>query len=172
MRRSFKRGNFSRIGGVVNATLDNLGLRHKVLEQQVVTQWAQLVGPQIAASSRAENVREGILFVTCKSSTWTSELSLHKPEILKRIAQSIGKSVVTDIRFSARGFRQRQDAAKDAEGDEKKSVEAISLTEEEIEQARKIAADCASAELAAKIEQAVITGKRLEKAKREGDGGE
>jgi hypothetical protein len=167
MRRSFKRGNFSRIGGVVNHALDNLGLRHKVKEQQVVLQWAQLVGPQNAASSRAENVREGILFVTCKSSTWSSELSLHKAEILRRIAQSVGKNVVTDIRFSARGFRQRQDsAAKDAAGVETKSVEAISLTEDEIQQAKHIAAECSSAELAAKIEKAIITGKRLEKAKR------
>ena len=95
---------------MLHASLDHMGFRQKVLEQQAIMRWKETVGPQIAASSVAEKVRDGALFVCCKSSMWANELSLHKQDIIKRLNKSLGKQIIIDIRFSARGFKQALEA--------------------------------------------------------------
>ena len=82
-----------------------------MLEREAVEKWKEVVGPQVAASTGAERVRDGILFVCCKSSMWSSELSFYKDDIVKRLNAAVGRNLITDIRFSAKGFtraRQRE----------------------------------------------------------------
>ena len=163
-RSSFRRGNLSRVGGLVNGTMDELGLRHKILEHQAVDKWKVVVGPQIAASSVAERVRDGILFVCCKSSTWSSELTLHKDDILKRLNASVGKKVITDIRFSARGFsRLSQSVVEEVAKIDPVALETIDV---DSQVASKVASTAPTSELAQRIQQAIITSKRLAELKR------
>ena len=148
---------------MLRSTLRELGIQERVLEQQVLAKWAQTVGPQIAASSRAEAVREGVLFVLCKSSMWSSELSLHKTDIVKRLNAAVGKEVVKDIRFSARGFRKAEDKA---QSDQITTpLDSIPLDAEETKSAEEAASACDSDELAAKVRQAILTSKRLREVK-------
>ena len=156
----------SRLGGVVNKTLDDLGLRSRVLEQQAVNRWAEVVGPQIASSSTAQRVQDGVLFVGCKSSMWANELALHKDQIVKRLNKAVGREVIKDIRFSARGFKKPQAPSKEASMGASKSLEAIQLREEDINIARSAASSAPSAELAERIEKAILTSKRLAELKR------
>ncbi len=166
---SFRRAGLSKAGKLVTSALNRLGVRERVLEQQAIGNWARVVGPQIAASARADRVKEGILFVCCKSSAWASELSLHKERIVKGLNDSVGAAVIKDIRFSARGFRRTADPKEDRLA-EPKSLEAIELTRPEIDGARRIAAASRSPELASLIEKAVLTGKRLGKLRGMRDG--
>ena len=99
-----RRSRISRVGSFVKPTLQDLGVQGKVLEQQALAKWREVVGPQIAASSKADAIRDGVLFVTCKSSMWSSELSLHRQDITKRLNAAVGREIITDIRFTARGF--------------------------------------------------------------------
>jgi hypothetical protein len=138
-----------------------MGLRERVMEQQAVRKWGEVVGRQIAASSRAERVAEGTLFVSCKSSAWASELTLHKDRIIKSLNESVGARVVTDIRFSARSFR-RQAESKEEGKEGPKRLEAVELAKEDIDIARQIAAACPP-DLAERVERAILTGKRREK---------
>ena len=165
--RSFRQGSLSRAGGLVGPALERMGIRKRVLEQQAVGNWYAVVGPQIAASSKAERLSEGTLFVSCKSSAWASELSLHKERIMKGLNESVGAEVVRDIRFSARGFR-RSSESKEEVAVEPKGVEAIQLTPREADIARAISGTSRSPELAELIEKAILTGKRLDKARRGG----
>lgn len=165
---SFRRGHFSRLGGVVNNTLDQLGLRHKILEHQALSRWPEVVGPQIASSSSADRVSDGILFVSCKSSMWANELTLHREQILTRLNKALGKKVIVDIRFSARGFRKGQPAEpKEQRGTRSKNLEAIQLPDEKVEAARAAAASSPAPELAERIEKAILASKRLEELKRQ-----
>jgi len=161
---SFRRGSLSRAGNLVRSALGQLGVRERVLEQQAVGNWAEVVGPQIAASSRAERVKEGTLFVSCKSSVWANELSLHKDRIVKGLNKSVGAEVVKDIRFSARGFRSPAEP-KEGGSREPKRLEAVELTQQEIDATQRISGACRSPELAEMIRKAVLTGKRLAKLK-------
>lgn len=164
---SFRRGSPARLGGLVNSSLDQLGLRHKVLEHQAVGRWKEIVGPHIAASSVAERVRDGVLFVACKSSMWSNELSLHKQDIIKRYQKAMGRKVITDIRFSARGFKRAfEQAAREERPAEQTNIDAVPLGQADMEIASRVASKAPAKELAAKIEKAIITSKRLAELKR------
>lgn len=164
MRRSeFRRGNLSGFGKLVNHSLEDLGLQQKMREYQAVEKWQDVVGPHIAASSAAEKVRDGILFVCCKSSAWSNELTLHKPDIIKKLNSAVGKKIITDIRFSARGYtRLSQQRKKDPVNVEATDLEKIEV---DSEVASRVASIAPSKDLAGKIREAIITSKRLAELK-------
>lgn len=167
-RPLFRGGRLSRLGGLLNESLDDLGIRQKVIEQQTLSRWNEIVGPQIAASSMAERIRDSVLYVCCKSSTWANELSFHKEHIMKKLNQAAGKKIVTDIRFSARGYRKAvQQARKENVSTRVKWLDSIKVDENEAEVAGKLASIASAPELADKIQRAVLASKRLEKVKRE-----
>lgn len=167
-RSGFRRGRLSRAGGLLNNSLDKLGLRHKILEHQAIAKWREVVGKHIAASTIPEKVRDGVMFVTCKSSVWSSELSFHKNDIIRKLNTAAGRNVITDIRFSARGFAQAaREARKEESPKAEKSLEAIPVDDAQREAAAKVAAVCPAKELAEKVQRAVITSKRLVELKRQ-----
>ena len=153
-----RHGGLARLGGLVNGTLEDLGLRQHVLEQQAVTRYREIVGPQIAASSCAQMVRDGILFVACRSSAWANELTLLKPDILKKLRGALGQKAVKDVRFSARGYKKAQAQAEEVAVD----VDSIPLDQSDLDAAARIAS-AAPPEMAARIEKAILTAKRREK---------
>lgn len=167
-RSSARRGSLNRAGGIVNKSLDRLGVRHRILEHQALAKWDEVVGPQIAASSAAEKVRDGVLFVCCKSSMWCNELSLHKEAILEKLNSGVGRKVITDIRFSARGLRPAAgQARKEEESSEAKDLEAIRLDEARSEFASTTASVAEDRELAERIVKAVRTSERMAELKRQ-----
>ena len=50
-----------------------------------VEEWAETVGPQIAAVTEPLRVSEGSLFVAVATSSWMMELTLMKGEIMRRL---------------------------------------------------------------------------------------
>jgi hypothetical protein len=161
----YRSGGISRLGGLLNASLDDLGIRKKVMEQQAVARWAEVVGPNIAAASMADNLRDGVLFVCCKSSTWANELSFHKEYIIKKLNTAAGREIVMDIRFTARGYRKIVEARKD-EDTRLRSLDKIELDNETSDMVEKVASIASPPELAEKIQKAVLASKRLEKFKK------
>lgn len=151
----------------MNNSLDEFGLRQKVLERQAMSRWGEIVGKQVASSSIPENVREGVMFVACKSSMWANELTLLKTSIIKKYSKSFGRMVIKDIRFSARGFKRAYELAhKDDPQSEPIDFKKIDIREEDKELASKVASISSSKELAEKIEKAVLAGKKLSELKR------
>jgi predicted nucleic acid-binding Zn ribbon protein len=76
------------LGELLDAWLARSGLAQRIEVSEVVERWAELVGPQIAAVTRAEAVNaEGTLWVRVSSSAWANELSLMAPRILARLNQ-------------------------------------------------------------------------------------
>ena len=165
MRRDFRKSNVSRVGGFLKSTLQSLGVQEKLLEQKALAKWAQTVGPQIAASTRADAVREGVLFVCCKSSMWSSELTLHKDDIVKKLNAAVGKQVVKDIRFTARGFRKVEEVLEEPVEGRIARLDKIAVPEEDARSAEEAAAMCESDVLAARIREAILTSKRLKEVK-------
>jgi predicted nucleic acid-binding Zn ribbon protein len=47
--------------------------------------WADVVGEGVATESRATAERDGVVFVTCRSSVWAQELELLGPELVERL---------------------------------------------------------------------------------------
>lgn len=61
--------------------------------------WERLVGPMIAKNSEPVSLKGGLLTVWVKSPTWASELSLMKPEILRKVRETEDAANIKDIRF-------------------------------------------------------------------------
>ena len=76
------------LGEALDAYLRRTGLKRRLDQAGVVDDWPELVGPQIAAVTRAEGVSEdGVLFVRVATAPWMQELQLQSPAILRRLAQ-------------------------------------------------------------------------------------
>ena len=62
------------------------GLTKRVQQAGIIEEWAELVGPQIAAVTAPESVTpDGLLRVRVASAAWANELSLMSPRILARL---------------------------------------------------------------------------------------
>lgn len=73
------------VGDLVSRYLDRSGLAAKVEAASVVPEWANLMGPQIAAITEPRVVSEGVLFVAVATSAWMMELNLMKAELMRRL---------------------------------------------------------------------------------------
>lgn len=62
------------------------GLTKRVQQAGIIEEWAELVGPQIAAVTAPESVTpDGVLRVRVATAPWANELSLMAPKILARL---------------------------------------------------------------------------------------
>ena len=78
----------TRLGDALGSWLSKSGLGRRLDLADAVDGWADTVGPQIAAVTRAEAVNaEGTLWVRVASSAWANELSLMAPRILATLNQ-------------------------------------------------------------------------------------
>jgi predicted nucleic acid-binding Zn ribbon protein len=73
------------LGDLMNRFLDRSGLAPKVEAAGAVLEWAGLVGPQIAAVTRALRVSEGVLLVAVANSAWMNELNMMRAELMRRV---------------------------------------------------------------------------------------
>jgi predicted nucleic acid-binding Zn ribbon protein len=53
--------------------------------------WADAVGERIAAEARPVAERDGVVTVSCSSSSWAQELDLLSPELLERLSEALGE---------------------------------------------------------------------------------
>jgi predicted nucleic acid-binding Zn ribbon protein len=62
------------------------GLTKRVQQAGIIEEWAELVGPQIAAVTAPESVTpDGVLRVRVATAPWATELSMMSPKILARL---------------------------------------------------------------------------------------
>jgi predicted nucleic acid-binding Zn ribbon protein len=94
----------------VNEALEGVlsGLENavRIRESLALAYWERVAGPQAAAASRADSVRDGVLFVITRSSTWSHELTFHKTRLITELNRWIGRPVIKDIQFRARGVEE------------------------------------------------------------------
>jgi predicted nucleic acid-binding Zn ribbon protein len=74
------------VGEALQGYLARCGLGSRLAQAQTVTDWAALVGPQIAAVTQPESVTpDGTMFVRVATSAWMNELQLMMPDLMARI---------------------------------------------------------------------------------------
>jgi predicted nucleic acid-binding Zn ribbon protein len=91
------------VGEVVDDVLREKGLRARIDQASVVTDWGSIVGPAIDAVTSAISVTpDGTLFVAVITNAWMSELSLMEPELVRALNARTGSPRVRKIRFQLR----------------------------------------------------------------------
>lgn len=84
---------------VLGHYLEKSGL-HTALQRNVLLEdWDGVVGPRIAAVTRAAEVRGETLVVEVASSAWLNELTMMRKTILERINRVREGTTVAQIRF-------------------------------------------------------------------------
>jgi predicted nucleic acid-binding Zn ribbon protein len=88
-----------RLGDALASYTANAGLARRIDLARAVEDWAERVGPQIAAVTRADSVTpDGILRVRVPSAAWATELSLMTPRILTKLNEG-RRGKIREIRF-------------------------------------------------------------------------
>ena len=87
-------------GAVLPALMKELRLDARQAEAEVVKVWNALIDPVVTAHAQPANLHKGTLFVNVDSSVWLSEIVRYRrKEILERLQNSFGKSVIQKISF-------------------------------------------------------------------------
>ena len=89
------------IGEALAGWLARSGLTRRFEQAQVVADWPELVGPQIASVTEPESVTpDGVLRVRVATAPWAAELGLMTPRILARLNAG-RRARITEIRWIA-----------------------------------------------------------------------
>ena len=74
-----------RVGGLIGSMFARLGIAEKVERASVVANWEELVGAPIAAVARPVRVQGDTLFVEVESASWRMELSMMRPQLMRKL---------------------------------------------------------------------------------------
>jgi predicted nucleic acid-binding Zn ribbon protein len=66
------------------------GIDDEVRANQVLTEWADLVGPRIGSRTRPAEVKQRVLIVEVATSAWLHELNLLRPQLLASLLERVG----------------------------------------------------------------------------------
>ena len=73
------------VGDVLARFLDRSGLAPRVEAAAIIPEWAERVGPAIAAVTEPLRVSDGTLVVAVRTSAWMMELNLMKAELMRHL---------------------------------------------------------------------------------------
>jgi hypothetical protein len=88
------------IDEVMPGLLKELRMEARQGEAEIIKVWNSLIDPVITAHAQPANLHKGTLFVNVDSSAWLAEIVRYRrKEIIERLQNSFGKSVVQKISF-------------------------------------------------------------------------
>jgi len=75
------------------------GLEGELRGWDAVKEWARVVGPRIAARSRAVAFQQGTLIVEVDGSAWMQELNVLKRQLIRTLNRELGSATVREVRY-------------------------------------------------------------------------
>ena len=112
---------------LIVAAVSGMDSAARVRESLTFAYWARVVGPQAAAATEVESVRDGVLIVRTRSSVWSHELTLHKARIVDGLNRLLGGRVITEIVYRARGVKKRTESAVEPDTPDVAELDAVVL---------------------------------------------
>jgi len=88
-----------KVSGVLSRFVGRVGLDRGLQGWRAVSEWPQVVGPQLARHARAVSFRDGALVVEVEGSAWMQEIGFLKRDLVRRINQHLGVDCVRDVRL-------------------------------------------------------------------------
>lgn len=85
------------IQAVLRRVLGNLGWDEGVSSGRVLEEWDVIVGEQLAAHCHPISLDAGVLVVSASSSAWASQLRTISPQLITRIHEHVGASVISEL---------------------------------------------------------------------------
>lgn len=88
-----------RVDSILERVFSGLNLGIRVKQYQIWEVWDGVVGKHIAKQAQPKQIRNMILWVHVSSSTWMQQLEFMKRDIINKLNERIGETVIHDIRF-------------------------------------------------------------------------
>ena len=86
-----------KIGNILHQFLHELGIEKPIMRYRALTLWPEVVGERISEVTEPDRLTNGKIFVKVKSDSWRNELVFYKKEIIDKINEKLGSTVVKDI---------------------------------------------------------------------------
>ena len=93
-------GDATPLGALLTSILGELGVSGKLAECEVLLAWEEVAGPELAARARPTRVRNASLELAVPSAAWRTQLSFAKDDLVRRLNERVGRSVVSDIKLT------------------------------------------------------------------------
>ena len=74
----------------------------KIKGYQIISNWENLAGKEIAQASQPIKIQDQCLFLAVKSNVWANELNLRKGELIEKINREAGEKIISNIMFKIR----------------------------------------------------------------------
>lgn len=84
----------------------SLGLKKRVMQESALLYWEEAVGREINRHTKPAALRNGVLFVWVRNSSWAAQLAFLKGELMERLNARIGEPVVQDIHWLVRSWEE------------------------------------------------------------------
>lgn len=110
------------VGAVLNSYLVDRGWERPLAQARVFTDWATIVGADVAAHCSPVSLNDGELKVQAESTAWATQLRMLGATLLAQVVAELGPTIVTRIsvtgpsgpswkhgKFSVRGARGPRD---------------------------------------------------------------
>jgi predicted nucleic acid-binding Zn ribbon protein len=86
-----------RIDDVLSSLLGQRKWQSGLTFALIQREWAEIVGPEIAAHAKPAHLARGRLDVVCDHDVWRTELQFLKPELLARLNEALGNERIKEI---------------------------------------------------------------------------
>ncbi|MCL3817137.1 DUF721 domain-containing protein [Aeromicrobium wangtongii] len=87
----------STIADLLGEVVRNQGWTDKLDDQRIFTDWARIVGPEVAQHAQIEGFQDAIVQVRASSTAWATQLKLLAPRIVAKLNEALGDGTVTRI---------------------------------------------------------------------------
>jgi predicted nucleic acid-binding Zn ribbon protein len=87
------------LGSVINQIVSDSDIGKKIKKFNIFNHWADIVGSDIGAKTKPQKLLRQTLYISVTSSTWANELSLMSGQLIKKINDFVGETVVKELRF-------------------------------------------------------------------------
>ena len=152
----------ARAGDLLATLLAGWGLDTRLQQYRALVVWDEVVGPQIAARTRPEKIRDGVLEVCVDQPTWMQQLQLLKPQILAKLNAHLGDAPLRELYLKRGQVTARGTTAATPRPPLWRSA---TLTAEELGDLRRLLTGVADAELRQDLEELLVKQARLTKAR-------
>jgi hypothetical protein len=154
----------AQVGILLDTLLAGWGLDQRLHQYRALLIWDEVVGPQIAARTRPEKIRDGVLEVCVDQPTWMQQLQLLKPQILAKLNAQLGSSPLREI-FLKRGKVAPQPARTGRGNPAQPAWRGVVLPAEELSRLQELLAGVTDAELRGELERLLTRQARLTRAR-------
>jgi predicted nucleic acid-binding Zn ribbon protein len=99
MKKGKDNKDFVHIGSVINNVLTTCRNDCDQHLAQIWGLWGSAVGDNIAKNTRPEAFKGKLLLVHVSSSTWLHQLQFLKQDIIKKVNEALGNTLIEEIKF-------------------------------------------------------------------------